>query len=297
MKIDKFLDALDMTPVGDSVIFQRKRDKEHYESLLSFTLSNYHSAQYHLRNVEGFIEQEESKLDEFANRSKEELQAFHDEIAGIDAVGFSASRSGSADEYGYELAAFLVDIKTALDFLATMGSFHLRGIQADSIKTFIRLVEKGKGSRILSVISNWLDWLIALRDYRGKLVHRLVLKHEKGFVLRQMNKHIVKCRYPVVIPEETPSFVFDTRQTRFSDFHYDMNDIDTPVGLAIMSSEAWATIDDGPKILLDSNNNVLPAPGFVAIELFMKRHLDNFHSFLMAFLQSLQSFDLETISD
>ncbi len=206
---------------------------------------------------------------------------------------FRISMYRSANEYGYELSSFLVDIKTALDFLATMGSFHLKGVSADSIKTLIRLVEKGKESHLLSVISNWLEWLIAIRDYRHKLVHRLVLKPDSGFFVRQIIEKSVKCRYPVVIPKKTPSFVYDTRLSRLSKLH---RDNETLKGLMVESGEAWASLENGSKVLLNSKTNVVPAPGFIAIEVFMKTHLDNFKSFLIEFLQKLKDFDLEIIS-
>lgn len=289
--LDRFLSSLDNAPLGDSAVFTNEEAKERYESLLSFALYKFRSAKYHYGNVIAFIESEDAEIEAAASRLLEpsdELEALPGRSAELK---FTSRRS--ADEYGYELAAFLVDLKTGLDFLASISAYHLRGIETDSIRTLIKLVSKGKSSPILEVVGAWQDWLIRLRDYRHQLAHRLVIKANSGFILQRVGAHRPSTRLPVVVPERSPRFVFDTRKTRLQEFHHDEV---PPPGIVLGEGRASMKLDDGSEEIVSVELDATPAPGFAAIDDFMRSHLDDFRSFVIELLHALEAFELEVIA-
>ena len=288
--LDRYFSSLDDAPTGSSAIFTNERAKQRYETLLSFALNKLHSAEYHRRNIVSFIENEDTEREEAASQLKERAEEL--EASPLQNTEFKYTSRFSADEYGYELAAFLVDLKTGLDFLATIIAYHLRGVEADSIQTLIKLVEKGKTSPVLEVVSKWLDWLIDLRDYRHHLAHRLVIKSKSGFIVHRVGTHRPRTRLPVVVPERSPNFVFDTRMTRLRDMHLDD---DPPIGLVLGEGRGTVTLDDGSEEVIFAELDALPSPGYVAIEDFMHSHLNNFRLFFIELLSTLETFDLEVI--
>lgn len=288
--LGRFLSSLDNSPTGSSEIFADEKAKERYETLLSFTLNKLHSAEYHYRNIIAIIDNEEAEMEEATSRLQERSEELETIPGGIAESKFTMRIS--ADEYGYELAAFLVDLKTGLDFIAAITAFHLSGVEADSIRTLIKLVRSGKMSPVLDVVSNWLDWLIRLQDYRHQLAHRLIIKAKSSFIIQRVGTHRSKTRLPVVVPERSPKFVFDTRKTRLREMH--KND-DPPIGLILGEGRASVTLDDGSEEIVSAEIDALPAPGYIAIDDFMRSHLDDFRSFFIEMLRALEAFEYEAV--
>src|SRR5439155_24419538 len=125
--------------------------------------------------------------------------------SGLSCQSISVCMRRSAEPYSFELSAFLVAIKSGFDFLATVGALHLLGITADSIATVMKLANEGVGGPIFAEVMAAVPWLIAVRNYRHHLVHRLVLLPTAGWAVSTRYGTVTAAQVPVVVPEQTPT--------------------------------------------------------------------------------------------
>jgi len=274
----KKLDAAKLTPY---TILKSKAHKEHYETILMFAFRKLQAARYHLRQVEGHLKAEEThlkKLEKTGPTGKGKLSA----------VSANVSINSTANEFVYELSAFLAAIRSSIDFLAMACAQHLKGVDAKSMTTLLSLVEKGKTGSILDTIAKDQDWLCQIRDYRDFLVHRLVIGATAGGQVEWKHGQAVTTAYPVIVPSKTPKHVPDTRMARAL-HEPDQN-------LIIKTSEGVVTYPDGSQKLLHHSVEMEPAEGYIRIEDLMKRELEAFEAFFVRILDELSKLDFASVS-
>lgn len=288
--IDHHMERLDDAVYREAEIFANGVDPQRYESFLWFAADRMASAQYHLANVKGIMDRDAQALQEAAARLHNEHS--RSVVEGATLTQFRFSNMNSANQYSYELSAFLMDLRSALDFLATVAAFHLRGVEADSIRTLIRLVKKSKTSPTLDAVANHVDWILTFREYRDRVAHRLVIPLKAGFLLEWVGNHHVVNSYPVVVPDKPPAFVPDTREVRAQQLHLDHG---MQEGFVIHESKATGSINEGPDELLRYEKWVTPAPGYTLLDVFMTDHLESFEAFFVELVDSLSAFEIQAI--
>ncbi|MCP6727582.1 MAG: hypothetical protein KJI69_06240 [Patescibacteria group bacterium] len=183
-------------------------------------------------------------------------------------------------------------MKSALDLLAEACSKYILGVQTNySIQPLIRLVQKGWTGPILDVVSQSLDWLIRLREYRHHLVHRLMPSLRTGHRTETIGSTTAKVYYPVVVPRKTPSFVPDTRAVHAmeaEDDHLTGLDYGRAVGTTLRS--------DGTEEVVHLQLSTRPSQGYVAIEHFVAEHLENFEWLFQNLMEALNALDFKPVS-
>ena len=289
--LERYFKKLDHAPLSPSTILSSENDKERYETAFMYAFRKYAAAEYHYRRVSRFIEAEKAHLED---------------TPPIDFSGLSVAKGPniqlpkgvfkfqmSADHYVYELSAFLEALKSSLDFIAAACSPHLRGIEMDSISTLIRLVRKDQSGPILDQVKGNIEWLERLREYRHHVVHRRVISAASGHEVHTVGDSTKKVRHPVVIPVDPPAYIPDTRHSRMLD---DVSEDEGNIpGLSRTSSEVSVSTDD-VTLFRDFSVEYRSAPGWIAIEEFMKSHLDTYESFFMQLIEALTELDFTAYS-
>jgi hypothetical protein len=269
----KRLDAAKLAPVS---ILANEAQKEHYESTLMFAFRKLQAARYHRQQVDRLIEVQAKELDRFHAK-------FEPKSNKLTITSSTARISGSANEFIFELSAFFAAIRSGIDFLAMASSQHLKGVQANSITTLLGLIKKGKTGPILDEIAEDAEWLIALRDYRDYLVHRLVISTTSGRQVQWTHGSAATTQYPIVVPAETPKHVPDTRRARAYD--------EPEHRFNVASSQASVTYSDGTKHLIEHSVEMEPSSGYIRIEDLMKRELTAFEHFFVKIVGALTKLD------
>jgi hypothetical protein len=145
------------------------------------------------------------------------------------------------------------------------------------------LIKKGKTGPILDEIAEDAEWLIALRDYRDYLVHRLVISTTSGGQVQWKHGSAATTQYPIVVPSETPKHVPDTRRARAYD--------EPEHRFNVASSQASVTYSDGTKHLIEHSVGMEPSNGYIRIEDLMKRELTAFEHFFVKIVGALTKLD------
>lgn len=283
--LDTLFEKLDATKISKKAILESEKSKEHYESRLMFAFRKLQAARHHLDNVHLL------KAETLKELEKAEALDVGDIESKTKLGGMKARLTihRSANEYAFELSACLAAIKSSLDFLATVCALHMSGVEADSIRTLMRLVEKGsKKGPFLDEVAEKLEWLHELRDYRDYLVHRLVVLPTSGWTIESIADQTVKAAIPVIVPQGTPKFVPDTRRARMME-----ND---RAGLMESKSEAWVSYDDGTRELHHHSVSYEPAPGFLAVEDLMAHHITELEAFFAKIVDRLIVLDFKPAS-
>lgn len=279
--LDVLLEALDAAPVGpDQPILRKPNDADHFETTLMFAIRKLQAARHHLTNVERMLQQT--------------MEAAQKEIAGATATidtNFQVKMSvvSSSADFAFELSAFLVAIRSGLDFLAIVAGRTIKGVDCRSMHTLEKMAEKnGLGGPILDIVKKHRTWLKALREYRDEVVHRLVMSAPAtGWVVSQHGK-AASATLPVVVPRHTPKRSADTRRAR-------MMESDVPVGLMVQESHGAVTYPDGSHQVIEHDTRYEPAPGYVRIEDFMAEHLAAYDSMLADTLEALTALNFQKV--
>ena len=187
----------------------------------------------------------------------------------------------TADCYVYELAAFFEALKSSLDFLATASSAFIKGMDTDSIRSFIKCADKGtRSGGLFDVTKGHLTWLKDLREYRHHLVHRMVITATAGYEMHRQGNLTQAVIRPIVVPSSTPRYVPDTRRSRMmgeQDSHLDCS-----------TSEATVQCPDGTKKTVQFSVQYTPSDGFVEISEFMVAHRQRFEAFFCEIISELK---------
>lgn len=269
----QLLDAL--TPSEENIISSEK-DKSTYETHLMYVYRKYQAAEYHCENIKGYLVQD--------RKFHEAIVSNERSISSLIPGARRQSRvSWSADYYVYELSAFLEAIKSSLDFLALVSAKYLPGITTDSIRTFIRGAQRGRDDPITSLIAERLEWFVNIREYRHHLVHRMIINAHSSHEVREAGGKTQKISYPVIIPESTPTFVPDTRESRMSD--------DEIKGFDIAETHIRITNENGSDEIIEHRIEITPAAGYVSIEEFANYHLEQYEEFFIELIEVLNALD------
>jgi hypothetical protein len=190
----------------------------------------------------------------------------------------------SANEFTFELSAFFAAIRSAIDFIVRVCVIHTKSIkQADSIRTFLKLVADGKTGPILEIVCRHSGWLQHLRSYRDHLIHYLVISVVSGGQNTWKQGISVSALYPIVVPSETPRHMPDTRLARA---------LDEPESrFMISTSETVITDPVEGRRLVERRVQMDPAPGYVRIEDLMKREIEAFEKFFGEIIDELIGLD------
>lgn len=289
-RLEEYLDSLDAAQTGDSMAFVSQSAKDRHESLLTYAKRKHAAATYHLKNVRTFLDVDAKRM----NEDVQESALLDDEM-----ITESSSRlTRTADEYAYELSAFIEALKSAIDLLAEASSYYLRGVQVNySISPLLKLSQKGAIGPILNEIKDNSRWLSSIREYRHHLVHRLMPSLRAGHAIRSVGKIISSAIVPVVVPSTTPKYEPDTRKARLAE-QLNTNGLDALPGISILTERGIAKLDNGKEETVHFSISILPAEGYVPIEQFMKENLETFEKFaeqlLEAFLE--MKFSARTVS-
>lgn len=270
------LTNLDAAPIAPTAMFESDQKRERYESLITFAYLKYSAAKYHLERVQSLLREEDERTE----------AALLKEISPKKSAGHTYSSGVLRDSpvFGHELVAFLAAIKSGLDFLATAASMRFKGIQCDSIRTFIKRADQGKCDPFSECVKEHLEWLKDLRDYRHHLLHRLVLPTQTGGRFSNRGLKSAKTTYPVVVPSKTPKGFADTRKAKL--FEATLDDIPR---IDTSESYGYVTYPNGRKEILLNEIGAKPAQGYEEIGAFTDRHCKAFAIFFADCLHLLQS--------
>src|SRR5207249_1678929 len=100
-----------------------------------------------------------------------------------------------------------------------------------------------------------------VQNYRHHLVHRLVLLPTAGWAVSTRYGTVTAAQVPVVVPEQTPAYVPDTRRAR-------MMVEDVQLGVVDCRSFGSVTYPNGAVEVLANELEFEPAPGYVVVETF-----------------------------
>ena len=209
-KLDEYFKKMDKEPhSSDNCSFNSRNDKEMYESYLNFALFRLNAAEYHLSNVKSLKENELKKAEKFHS------------ISNINGVTFKYKAVNQG--FSYELSSFLTSIRSSIDFLVVPSSYHIKGLNLDSVRVLIKGLNKNEEQKkmpIYRIIYKHLKWIEFLKEYRDRLVHKSVISINVGYEISSKMSDIA--HYPLTVPRTPPRFMKDTRMSRaFYDQSFD----------------------------------------------------------------------------
>jgi hypothetical protein len=282
-----YLEYLDNSMRSKIALFEDETTAKAYESFLWFAFNKVLGSRYHYSQVKSYSAEESDTVIEQISNIDEDL--YSDLSIARDPPGARITRiekqtCGPAEEYSFELTAFLQSLRSSLDFIARIYFFHLKGMQGDSVSHLVRLLDRGYSSTLLQVIQDHLDWLVYIRDYRDDLVHRFIISLYSGALFVKADGLLSGGHFPTVIPSEGPEFSYETRESRLARHSYD----DQPVGLIKTERTVKRTNENGIDELIEMRITFEPAPGFVEIQKFMSDNLERCEQFWMDSLHALR---------
>jgi hypothetical protein len=272
--LDNYFEKLDSAPISSPGMFKSDHHKEHYETIFMYSFRKYRAAIYHYSNVKNFIKTNEDVAQKLLSRGTKE-----DKTSKV-------AISMTADQYTYELSAFLEALKSSVDFLAVACCLHLPGIKSDSISPLMKIAKNGvKQGPIFNEIRQNLEWLEGLRSYRHHLVHYRIMSTSCGYEKRVINGIPKIIVHPVCIPESPPPYVPDTRIRRAMEksscFDYS-------------SSKICVKTENGTEKIIDCAFKYYPQAGYIAIEEFMELQINSFEKFFTEIIDALSNLDFKT---
>ncbi len=274
--------SLDRAKLAPETILKSEAQRERYESILMFAFRKLQAARYHRLRVDKLIELQQKEMIRLQASSEPKG-------AGLQDASTTVRISRSANEFAFELCAFLAAVRSGVDFLVTACAQHIKEApDATSIKTLFKLIDNGKKGPILEVIAEDIEWLTWLRDYRDYLVHRLVIQTSSGGQVQWKDGKAATTSYPVVVPSKTPINVPDTRRARTFD--------EPESHFTVATLDAYIADASGKKRLLEHRVKIEPADGYIRIENLLKRELAAFESFFVRIVEVLTELDFTPAS-
>ncbi|XDD53064.1 hypothetical protein AB3N62_11270 [Leptospira sp. WS4.C2] len=257
--INTLLEQLDLS---GSEMFDRVIKKDEYESEVMYIFRRYSAGNHHLENISNKIKAELSEMKEIA-----EMNFISDTDTHLISIkSYSEKRKILKNEsfYSHELIAFLSAIRSGIDFIAKLSINHIRGLEGDSISVIIRQISKGVNNPILEIYSDKKEWILELREYRDRLIHKFNLLIQSGYEIHKYQEKEQRVFYPVLIPKFLPKKMLDTRKYRAN--------LDTLLNVRSFSEESRIH-KDGKNVLDSFKVNYLPDKDYINIEDFMQYHL------------------------
>jgi hypothetical protein len=254
---------------------------QRYETLITYAWRKRLAAQYHLTNVESLLGEDATEHQK-ADRLLEGMAKSH--LADGSRIDASVEFRNATNHYAYELSAFLEALKSSVDIAAEAVAMAVPGVSANySITPLLKAAVSPTRNTVLAVIQDYRHWLEALREYRHHLVHRLMPSLQSGYRAESRDGIRASSPLPVVVPQRTPSYVPDTRESRS---HHD--DEAPPKGLELLTGTASVKIGDARQKLLHFELRARPAQGYVPIQQFMREHLDTHEKFFASLLKAVE---------
>ncbi len=276
--LDEYFNMLDEAIIGEGSLFSKREDKGFYETKCMYAFRKYRGAFYHFVNVKRLIKNDAKQYQKLVKPDKlpEPLKE----------ATFEVRVWGSANEYAYELSAFLDAIKSSMDFLVKVLGIHTKGARnLRGISTLIHRVEKGSKNGVFDLIKRYYEWIRKLREYRARLIHVRTFTCSTGYESITTRDKTEKLKIPVIIPEVPPPFALDTRESRYAE--------DEIKGFE--RSERRFIVKTGDTTpaaeKLDKVYKVLP--GYVDLKEFMEETLTTFEDFFCDFINFLKSLEFE----
>ena len=267
--LNDYLSNLDrIKKYDDSSIFSSKRDKEVYETYLMFAFERYKAAKYHAKNIETLIENEKQKATKF-NMDK----------------SVNIKHSSHNSSFSHELSAFLVALRSGVDFSVKNAQFHIKGIELDSVRVLKKGLKKGKEDfPIYRIVNKHLEWIEFLKDYRDKIVHKSTIITSSSYELTVGTEDILY--YPITVPTSPPKFKIDTRESR-AFFNEEFN---------VDSTTSCLTFTNGKEVIKkELKKSLKPSVDRIEILEFTRVHLANFENFFNDLLKEYENLDYKTI--
>lgn len=274
--LDALFKQLYKAKLAPETLLKSEAQREHYESLLMFAFRKLQAARYHRKRVDALMAEHHNELVQMEAVSKPEEHK-------LKGLTVKASFSRSRSELTFDLCAFFAAIRSGIDFLARTCAQHIKGVEADSVTTMLKLVNDGKTGPLLKIIADNAQWLVWLRDYRDYLVHRLVIQATSGGQIQWKEGKSTTTLYPIVVPADTPKHVPDTRRVRA---------LDEPESrFNVATSEAYFTDPEGNKHWIEHSVTMEPTEGYIRIEVLMERELVAFEALFISIVEALAKLD------
>ena len=287
-RLDEYLDSLDAAQTSGGMAFVSQNAKDRHETLLTYAERKHAAATYHLKNVRTFLDIDAKRM----NKDMQESALLDDEMI----TESSSTLTRTADEYAYELSAFIEALKSAIDLLAEASSFYLRGVNVNySISPLLKLSQKGAICPIINEVKDNSRWLSSIREYRHHLVHRLMPSLRTGHAIRSVGKITSSAIVPVVVPSTTPQYEPDTRKARLAE-QLNTNGLDGLPGISILTERGIAKLANGKEETVHFSTRILPAEGYMRIEQFMKENLETFERFAEQLIKAFLEMKFRTVT-
>jgi hypothetical protein len=273
--LDDLLRKLDAARLSKDGPFRSLDDKEHYETRVMCAYRKYQAARYHLQNVRTLI----------GGDSVEDHCSLPEvpDMKGVTVTEIRATTTVSADQYAYELSAFLASLRSALDFLAMACRPCLKGVMLDSIGTLIRMAQKPSvdlGNPVFAAVKKNISWVLELREYRDQVVHRMVMTMYRRKETRVMGGLARTACTPIVVPEKPPRYLPDTRNSRMM-AEQPLTGIDSSVTMRSV------TYGNAKTLVVEHSVSFLPSSGYIPIESFMEKQLTTFEGFFVSMVRAI----------
>ena len=281
--LDNLLLALDKT---NAPMFPDVEAKENYESRVMFAYRRLSAAKHHLNNVLTQTQSENTELKGEIERTTAINKKFVKKRVQLSADSFSAASSLLQQNpyYSHELIAFLSALRSGLDFIAQIAAKHIKGVQADSISTFVKDKKKRPTNDFYDLFDSHKEWILELRKYRDKVIHGFNILAPSGYEIHHKAGQSRGTQYPVLVPSSAPLFALDTRRSR---------DATDRLPNAVMMTGETREFKSGTDVLTDFEVEYLPGAGYIPIEEFMKNHIQSYETFFAAFLDLIRLSDFK----
>jgi len=169
----EYLEGMDRISPGPDNIFKRQQSKIDLETKVWHCFHKLEAANYHCERVKDRSEEVRRQLDSLSDlgTDKEAKQA----KIQFCKIQFRTENQIRDSRILFEVEAFLMASRSALDFMASVISRYIRGSNFDRFKKAVGILKSSSDPISALVRHAWIDWAKDLIDYRDHLVHRGVL--------------------------------------------------------------------------------------------------------------------------
>jgi predicted GNAT family N-acyltransferase len=254
-------------PIGGDSIFKNKADRDWFETFLLRAVGKANGAKYHCENVQ-------SKISEIKRTYTKELSLPDLKHSGLRTMKVTVGGTHDAAPIAFEVEAFLVACRSALDFVGRMLLVFDSGFDKNaSIKTLLKKAETDQTWDFSELLQDWKEWIFSIRGYRDAYTHYRTLRSTGGFKTVREGDVTTHAVIPFLISERVLPDQPDTVESRLmsdeSDFH-----VGEVYSRAEMRSEGTGRSVIGLQL------EFVPAPGYIPVEQFCQAHLQQLEEFL-----------------
>ncbi len=165
-----YLDQMDQVQPGPTTIFKTYSSQIDLETKIWHYYHKIEATSHHTARV--------VKLsNEVRNRLKEMVETMP---IGLDKGTTEISVTLENREILFEIDAFFAAARSSLDFLASIISRYIKGLDIDTFKRADKILGKSSHAVAKTVKESWANWAEDLVTYRDHLLHRGVLPTTVG---------------------------------------------------------------------------------------------------------------------